>query len=272
MQRRQVKRVLAVAVGAVVVAFAVAFVKSRTGPVAIAASEFRESGVECSGRVVGKVRFRVCEFRPDSVDLRLYWKDATGEQIGDFARLRGVVRSGGLELVLAMNAGMYGVDADSTPVGLYVEGGRELVPLNLRDSTGGNFYDLPNGVFYVAEGRAMVLDSRDFAQLGVRSAIATQSGPLLVKGGAFPHGGYGPNGPRQAPRNAVGVRADGRVVFVLAETPVNMHELRVALRDQFGCTDALYLDGAISELMVGAESPSMRRYGGILAIVKRNAE
>jgi uncharacterized protein YigE (DUF2233 family) len=267
-----VKRVLGVALVAGAVAVVVAFVKSRTGSLAIATSEFRESGVECSGRVIGNARFRVCEFHPDSVDVRLYWKDATGEQIGDFARLREVVRGEGFELLLAMNAGMYGADADSTPVGLYVEGGRELVPLNLRDSTGGNFYDLPNGGFHVADGRAAVMDARDFAQPGVRSGIATQSGPLLVKRGSFPHDGYGPNGPRQAPRNAVGVRADGRVVFVLAETPVNMHELRVALRDQFGCTDALYLDGAISELMVGSESPSLRRYGGILAIVKRSVE
>jgi uncharacterized protein YigE (DUF2233 family) len=68
------------------------------------------------------------------------------------------------------------------------------------------------------------------------------------------------------------VRADGRVVFVLAETPINMSEFRVALRDAFGCTDALYLDGAISELMVAPEAPSMRRYGAILAVVKPSAK
>jgi uncharacterized protein YigE (DUF2233 family) len=170
-----------------------------------------------------------------------------------------------------MNAGMYGADADSTPVGLYVEGGRELVPINLRDSTGGSFYYKPNGVFYIANGRAAVVDAREFPQLGVHPEIATQSGPLLVQRGAFAHADYGPGGPRQAPRNAVCVRADGKVVLVLAETPVNMHELRLALRDHFGCMDALYLDGAISELMVAPESPSHRRYGAILAIVKPSA-
>ncbi len=265
--RGQVKSILGVAFVVTAAAVAIAFVKSRTELLPAGTSEFRESSVACSVRLVGGARFRVCEFSPAQVELRLYWKDESGAQIGDFARLRQVVRGEGRRLILATNAGMYSADADSTPVGLYVERGRELVPLNLRDSIGGNFYDAPNGVFFIANGAAAVADSRDFAQRGVRPDIATQSGPLLVKRGAFPHAGYGPNGPRQAPRNAVGVRADGQVVLVLAETPVNMHELRVALRDQFGCTDALYLDGAISELMFGAQAPTMRRYGAILAIV-----
>jgi uncharacterized protein YigE (DUF2233 family) len=266
--RRKTKGALFVALIATAAAVALALSKSRDGEIPILASGARDANVACSQRAVGDIRFRVCEFIPDSVELRLYWKDENGEQVGDFARLRRMVAAEGRELFVAMNAGMYGGDADSTPVGLYVERGRELVPLNLRDSAGGNFYDQPNGVFYVANGRAGIVDARELAQLDVHPEIATQSGPLLVQRGAFPHAGYGPNGPRVAPRNAVGVRDDGTIVFVLAETEVNMHELRVALRDHFRCTDALYLDGAISGLMVSTESPSKRRYGAILAIVK----
>ena len=269
--RRQVKIVLAVALVASTAALAATLSQSRTGGIAGPAFEPPEPSGLCSARVVGGARFRVCEFRPDSVELRLYWKDEKGEQIGDLARLRDVVRGEGREVVVAMNAGMYGGDADSTPVGLYIERGRELVPLNLRDSTG-NFYDKPNGVFHVSGGRAGISDSREFAGLGVRPELATQSGPLLVHRGSFPHTGYKPNGPRLAPRNAVGVRANGAVVFVLAESAVNMHELRVALRDHFGCTDALYLDGAISELVVAPDPATMRRYGAILAIVKPATE
>jgi uncharacterized protein YigE (DUF2233 family) len=61
-------------------------------------------------------------------------------------------------------------------------------------------------------------------------------------------------------------------VLALAETPISVHELRTTLRDRFGCTDALYLDGAIFELVVGSESPSKRRYGAILAIVRPNGK
>jgi uncharacterized protein YigE (DUF2233 family) len=258
-----------VATAAVAGGLAVALLHRREDAAPSPASASARSSIDCSQAVVAGAKFRVCTFAPAEVDLRLYWKDDAGEQIGDLARLGRVVQGEGRELLLAMNAGMYGADADSTPVGLYIEHARELVPLNLRDSAGGSFYYKPNGVFYVANGHAGIVDAREFAQRAVHADIATQSGPLLVTHDSFPHADYGPNGPRLAPRNAVGVRSDGRVVFVLAETPVNMHELRVALRDRFGCVDALYLDGAISELLVPPEAPSKRRYGAILAVVAR---
>jgi uncharacterized protein YigE (DUF2233 family) len=271
--RRPVKALLAVGLVGATLAYGIVFLRSRTSGFSVS-DDFDPAllNAGCTVRSVGSARFRVCEYGLDTIELRLYWKDEKGEQIGDLHRLREIITAEGRELVAAMNAGMYGGDADSTPVGIYIERGRELVPLNLRDSAGGNFYDEPNGVFYVANGRAAVVERGEFARLGVRPDLATQSGPLLVQRGAFPHAGYKPNGPRLAPRNAVGVRADGTVVLVLAESETNMHELRVALRDHFGCTDALYLDGAISELMVPVDSPSMRRHGAIIGILRPPAE
>jgi uncharacterized protein YigE (DUF2233 family) len=48
-----------------------------------------------------------------------------------------------------MNAGMY--HEDFSPVGLYVEDGKEIAPLNTADAPG-NFFMKPNGVFFVDQG------------------------------------------------------------------------------------------------------------------------
>jgi uncharacterized protein YigE (DUF2233 family) len=50
---------------------------------------------------------------------------------------------------------------DNSPVGLYVEEGRELVRVNTSAGPG-NFHMRPNGVFYVTGEVAGVLETRSF--------------------------------------------------------------------------------------------------------------
>jgi uncharacterized protein YigE (DUF2233 family) len=144
-----------------------------------------------------------------------------------------------------MNAGMY--RADQRPLGLFVAAGREERPLN-QGSGSGNFYLAPNGVFWVgAHGAPHVTETGAYAAAppaGV--AWATQSGPLLVQGGAFnPH--ISADGASLNLRNAVGVR--NRVaLFVISDDKVSFGRLARFLRDALGCPDALYLDGAVSSL------------------------
>jgi hypothetical protein len=52
---------------------------------------------------------------------------------------------------------------DRTPLGLYVENGRELVRPNTA-SGADNFYIKPNGIFYVNGDSASILDARKFLQ------------------------------------------------------------------------------------------------------------
>ena len=52
-------------------------------------------------------------------------------------------------------------------------------------------------------------------------------------------------------RNGVGVRADGSVVFAIADSPVTFHQFAVAFRDTLRCRDAMFLDGAISQFYAG---------------------
>jgi uncharacterized protein YigE (DUF2233 family) len=64
---------------------------------------------------------------------------------------------------------------DNSPVGLYVEEGRELVRANTSAGPG-NFHMRPNGVFYVTGKVAGVLETRSFIKQKPQVDFATQSG------------------------------------------------------------------------------------------------
>lgn len=85
----------------------------------------------------------------------------------------------GGDLLAVTNAGIY--SANHAPEGLHVEGGMTLSPLNL-DNGDGNFNWKPNGVLYVTDNGAGIVESEKFNSLNERGGIreATQSGPLLV--------------------------------------------------------------------------------------------
>lgn len=191
------------------------------------------------------VGYAVCEADAARDDLRLWLADDTGAVIGSFARLDALLAGQGERLVFAMNAGMY--HPDRRPVGLYVEGGREIASL-VEDARGGNFALRPNGVFCIGAGRAAVTETGAFAAARPECRYATQSGPMLVIGGAL-HPRLLPDSDSRHIRNGVGVAADGRrVVFAISEAPVNLHGFARFFRDAMGVPDALYLDGSISRL------------------------
>jgi uncharacterized protein YigE (DUF2233 family) len=151
-----------------------------------------------------------------------------------------------------MNAGMYG--EDGAPIGLYVAEGRQRHALNRRTG-GGNFHMLPNGVFTVAaDGRVAVVTSAAYDP-ATHPRWATQSGPMLVIDGAL-HPMIQPNGPSLHIRNGVGVAADGSAWFVISDEPVSFGRLARLFRDQLGCRNALYFDGAVSSLW---DRPAGRR-------------
>jgi uncharacterized protein YigE (DUF2233 family) len=89
------------------------------------------------------------------------------------------VRREGKSLRFAMNGGMYRYDL--RPVGLYIENGRELAPANTATITGApsqipNFYKKPNGVFYIGNGKAEILETGRFLADKPQANFATQSG------------------------------------------------------------------------------------------------
>jgi len=206
-------------------------------PAAAAGGPCRAVDFEGRGHVV-------CEVAAGD-DLRLFLTARDGAPLGTFDRLRGMVEDQGLRLVFAMNAGMY--HPDRRPVGLYLEAGREVAPL-VRAAGPGNFGMRPNGVFCIREDGFSVTETLSFDASPPACRDASQSGPMLVIGGAL-HPRFLADATSRHIRNGVGVSADGqRAVFAISDAPVTFHEFARLFRDRLGTPDALYLDGRISRL------------------------
>ena len=188
--------------------------------------------------------YTACRIDPADEDVRLWLRDDTGRILGTFDRVNERLGAEGLTLGLAMNAGMY--HQDRRPVGLYVEDGAEAAPIVTREGPG-NFGMLPNGVLCLGEGTASVVESRRFAEDRPACRFATQSGPMLVIGGAL-HPRFIPGSDFLNVRNGAGVAPDGALWLAISNEPVNFHDFARLFRDELGTPDALYFDGSVSRL------------------------
>ncbi|RYE51931.1 MAG: hypothetical protein EOP18_11615, partial [Rhizobiaceae bacterium] len=123
------------------------------------------SALHCENRTVRDAGYLIC-----SIDLkialpRLFWKGSGDEPYRTFDAVAEAVAAGGKSLVFAMNAGMYA--EDFSPMGLYVEDGREVRPANrieMKVPPGAvpNFYKKPNGIFFLTETEAGILPTGAF--------------------------------------------------------------------------------------------------------------
>ena len=206
-------------------------------------------------------------------DIELYWRNPdNGQPFGDLAALKTWTEGKGRPLVFATNAGIY--DHAFRPLGLYVEDGKTIVPLNLAHGNprSGNFSLLPNGVFAVYDdGHAEVLTSEAFRAAGRKPRWATQSGPMLVIDGEInPQFDNGSDSMKW--RSGVCAKTPRDVVFVVSRAPVNFHSFARLFRDELGCRDALFLDGTISQSFTpddgyaGAPAFMTKPYAGIVAV------
>jgi uncharacterized protein YigE (DUF2233 family) len=185
--------------------------------------------------------------------LGLYWKRPDGTAYGTIQALRESLAKEGKELLFATNGGIY--SKRYTPLGLYIENGKRYYRLN-RGEGGGNFFLLPNGVFYITDEGAAVAETHDYSpDQKVRHAI--QSGPMLVSDGQL-HPRFIESSASLYVRNGVGVDREGRVVFAISGMPVNFHDFATLFRDRLDTPNALYLDGSISAMY----APELNRYGG----------
>jgi uncharacterized protein YigE (DUF2233 family) len=198
--------------------------------------------------------FTVCTFNPASADIRLFWRDAKGDSYGGFDRVADDISAQGGALAFAMNAGMF--QPDLSPVGLYIEKGQELRPVNRRGGQG-NFNMRPNGVFWVRQGGAGVTETGRFMAQNPKPDYATQSGPMLVVGGKV-HPKIHADGTSEKTRNGVGVCEDGMVRFAISEEAVTFFTFASLFRERLKCADALYLDGSVSALY----APALKRNDG----------
>ena len=205
--------------------------------------------------------------------LRLMWRDpATGQPFGTIENLRQWAMANNRRLVFAANAGIY--DRHYAPLGLYVEDGRTLVPLNKAhgNPAAGNFSLRPNGVFAIyPDGHAAVRTSEAFDADAKPVRWASQSGPMLVIDGRI-NPAFDDDSDSLKWRSGVCARTPYEVIFAISESPVNFHAFAKLFRDRLGCRDALFLDGSISQFYddgdgyAGAPTFMVKPYAGIFAV------
>ena len=211
-----------------------------TGCREAAPAQFPQSA--CQLRSFESSRFTVCSTPNGRVELRL--ANADGVPYRSFGAIETALGPRARDVAFAMNAGMF--DELGRPIGLYIEGGREVHRINLREG-GGNFHLLPNGVFLVRQsGKAEVVSSGSYKP-SPDISFATQSGPMLVIGGKI-HPKFEPDGESRNIRNGVGIASNGVPMFVISQDPVSFGKFARFFRDALGVRNALYFDGAVSSL------------------------
>ncbi len=217
--------------------------------------------------------YRIVKLDLKRQHLDLHWRDpASGQPFGSIEALRQWGQAHGRQLLFATNAGIY--DRQFAPLGLYVENGKTVVPLNLAhgNPASGNFSLLPNGVFAIyPDGHAAVQTSAAFKAQGRSAQAATQSGPMLLINGKL-NEQFIDDSSSLKWRSGVCVKETTEVIFAVSEAPVNFHTFGRLFRDRLGCRDALYLDGSISQVYVdqagyaGAPAFMVKPYAGIFAV------
>lgn len=230
---------------------------------------------ECEQQTFEGAGYVVCTVDAGKADLRLFWKNADGAPYRTFSSVAEAVRGEGKTLTLAVNAGMY--RSDFSPMGLYVEGGRELKPANTAKPAGSagqvpNFYKKPGGVFFLGDTGAAILPTDEFLKLRPSVRFATQSGPMLVIANRL-NPIFIPGSTDRTRRSGVGTCGDGAVRFAISEDGVNFHDFARLFRDHLKCPDALFLDGGRG---VGIFNPVMGRndwswhggYGPMFGVVE----
>jgi uncharacterized protein YigE (DUF2233 family) len=213
------------------------------------------------------VPFRIARIDLHKENLKLYWKNREQVAYGTLKDLRTDLRKRGETFLMATNAGMY--DPSFKPLGLHIEGGKELHALNKSEAPGGNFSMVPNGVFLVTKTGARIVESKAYARQQPRGDVqyATQSGPLLLENGKT-HPAFTAGSTNRKLRSGVGVNSRGEVVFAISDGFVSFYNFAMLFKTVLDCKNALYLDGSISSMLVGDEpvTAQLEPFTGILAV------
>ncbi|EJF88670.1 phosphodiester glycosidase family protein [Bartonella tamiae] len=196
--------------------------------------------------------FIVCEVHPKNHEVTLFLNDRNHRPFKYFRHVEKMLQKQQKTLGFAVNGGMY--HKDFSAVGLYIENGKKIHEISTKEGPG-NFHMKPNGVFFIADESAGILETSTYITSQITPELATQSGPMLVINNVI-HPRFIPNSPYLEYRNGVGVKEDGTVVFINSEKKVNFDELARFFRDKHQTPNALYLDGSISSLY----APELQRY------------
>ncbi len=225
----------------------------------ICRGEVREDAVTYAG-----TNFQVVKLEPQQVGL--VWKGADGKPYQTFDRVQARFSKEGKTVKFLMNAGLYA--PGYSPCGLHVENGIEMKGVNQAEGSG-NFHLQPNGVLLIHGVPGAAANSKPSAEIQTTVAraaflkdmalhasyvshlrIAVQSGPMLLIDGKR-HPAFQNGSPNKLHRNGVGIDSKGRIVFAItaAGQVVNFWDF-AGLFQSLGCSNALFLDGTISQMAV----------------------
>lgn len=203
-----------------------------------------------------------------SISIDFLWRDNTNRPLGNFNNAINYLKTEDKKTIMLMNAGIF--RDKLTPLGLFYSNGKELCKFNNKDGQG-NFYLQPSGIFIIKkDGTPIIKERKQFALQPIETydiRHATQSGPMLVIDGKI-HPEFNKHSNNFTTRNGVGIMDDGNIVFVLSDQPVNFYEFAILFRDGFGCKNALYLDGTISQMYLPEKNLTDKwsQFAGIIAI------
>jgi uncharacterized protein YigE (DUF2233 family) len=213
---------------------------------------------ECTDTVL------VYTIKKDFTKIHLYWKDREGNPYKYFYELNQQLNSINVETNFMMNAGMF--MENSTPLGLLIQEGKCTRKINKYTKRSGNFYNQPNGVFYIDyTDKAYICTTQDFiCTKDIR--IATQSGPILVLNGSITESSK--RRTDSITRNGVGILPNGDIIFVIALN-ITMVNFAKYFKNK-KCKVALNLDGGISDVYYPSKNKPEGggSFGPILVITK----
>ena len=199
----------------------------------------------------GPARITSIKVNPDSVNISFYWK-SSGEHIKNISKLKAVLENQNSKLIFATNGGMF--DEKLSPIGLFIENGELIKPLNTKvlkseeKGTLPNFYLEPNGVFYITnENKTGVCKTKEYPNV-TNIKFATQSGPMLVIDGEI-NKIFDPNSRNFNIRNGVGILPNNELVFAISMNKVSFYDFARYFKEQ-GCSNALFLDGYVSKAFI----------------------
>lgn len=225
-----------------------------------------------------KVKYRVVIASTKDDDIKIYGNETNRAKDLNFVYKK--LKSEGKEVIALMNGGMF--HSNFSSVGLLIQDFKIIKPIN-KNKEDGNFYLLPNGIFYLdSANHAYVRESLEFdKQFDINKyrkiKYATQSGPMLLIDGSI-HKSFAFGGHNLNIRNGVGIikkSKNSKVAFVISEQPVNFYDFALFFKDILRCDNALYLDGAISQLYVNDNGKITGKleggtFGPIISVLKKS--
>ena len=173
----------------------------------------------------------------------------TNSNFYSFQSLSEHLSSENKKMTFAMNGGMF--NPEYQPVGLYIENGETLSPLNIQTGESGNFYLSPNGIYGIKnDNTPFISTTNEFTDIS-NVKYATQSGPMLVIDSKL-HSKFKKGSENLNIRNGVGILPNGNSIFAISTEEINFYDFAKFFQDK-GCENALYLDGFVSKMFLPSE-------------------